>query len=103
MRQLFFSVLSVIDRCAWSSGTLMGAGIGAMHYTGMMAMQLNALVRYDPTLFAASIVVAVLLAVLALQVRQVISKLNLSRFGAVRDGVGALIMGFAVTAMHYTA
>ena len=50
-------------------GTLMGAGIGAMHYTGMMAMQLNALVRYDPTLFAASIVVAVLLAVLALQVR----------------------------------
>jgi NO-binding membrane sensor protein with MHYT domain len=74
-------------------GTLMGAGIGAMHYTGMMAMQLNALVRYDPTLFAASIVVAVLLAVLALQVRQVISKLNLSRFGAVRDGVGALIMG----------
>ena len=84
-------------------GTLMGAGIGAMHYTGMMAMQLNALVRYDPTLFAASIVVAVLLAVLALQVRQVISKLNLSRFGAVRDGVGALIMGFAVTAMHYTA
>ena len=84
-------------------GTLMGAGIGAMHYTGMMAMQLNALVRYDPTLFAASIVVAVLLAVLALQVRQVISKLNLIRFGIVRDGVGALIMGFAVTAMHYTA
>ncbi len=35
--------------------------------------------------------------------RQVISKLNLSRFGVVRDGVGALIMGFAVTAMHYTA
>ena len=47
-------------------GTLMGAGIGAMHYTGMSAMQLNALVRYDPTLFAASIVVAVLLAILAL-------------------------------------
>ena len=39
-------------------------------------MQLNALVRYDPTLFAASIVVAVLLAVLALQVRQIISKLT---------------------------
>src|SRR5882672_10459931 len=48
-------------------GTLMGAGIGAMHYTGMSAMQLNALVRYDPGLFAASIAVAMLLAILALQ------------------------------------
>ena len=55
-------------------GTLMGVGIGAMHYTGMSAMQLNALVRYDPTLFAASIVVAVLLAILALQARAWISQ-----------------------------
>ena len=54
-------------------GTLMGAGIGAMHYTGMSAIRLDALVRYDPTLFAASIVVAVLLAILALQVRDMAS------------------------------
>ena len=40
--------------------------------------------RYDPTLFAASIVVAVLLAILALQARQWISKLRLTRFGSVR-------------------
>ncbi len=84
-------------------GTLMGAGIGAMHYTGMSAMQLNALVRYDPALFAASIVVAVLLAILALQAREWISRMRPTRPGNVRDGVGALILGFAVTAMHYTA
>src|SRR5690348_12231451 len=40
-------------------GTLMGLGIGAMHYTGMSAMQLDALVRYDPRFFVASIVVAI--------------------------------------------
>ena len=84
-------------------GTLMGAGIGAMHYTGMSAMQLNALVRYDPTLFAASIVVAVGLAILALQVREWISRMHARRLGRVREMVGALILGFAVTAMHYTA
>ncbi len=84
-------------------GTLMGVGIGAMHYTGMAAMQLNALVRYDPTLFGASIVVAVLLAGLALQARHLISKLSIGRFHVVKEGVGALIMGFAVTVMHYTA
>jgi NO-binding membrane sensor protein with MHYT domain/nitrogen-specific signal transduction histidine kinase/ActR/RegA family two-component response regulator len=84
-------------------GTLMGAGIGAMHYTGMSALQLDALVRYDPTLFAASIVVAVGLAILALQAREWISRMHLARPGIMREVVGAMILGFAVTAMHYTA
>ncbi|TAJ32002.1 MAG: hypothetical protein EPO67_12815, partial [Reyranella sp.] len=85
-------------------GTLMGAGIGAMHYTGMAALELNALVRYDPLLFGTSVVVAVLLAILALQARQWLSKLRLTfmRFTA-QELVGALILGLAVTAMHYTA
>jgi NO-binding membrane sensor protein with MHYT domain/nitrogen-specific signal transduction histidine kinase/CheY-like chemotaxis protein len=83
-------------------GTLMGAGIGAMHYTGMAALELNAIVRYDPTLFAASVVVAVLLSILALQARQWVSKLRFTRFMA-QEVVGALILGLAVTAMHYTA
>jgi NO-binding membrane sensor protein with MHYT domain/nitrogen-specific signal transduction histidine kinase/CheY-like chemotaxis protein len=84
-------------------GTLMGAGIGAMHYTGMSAMRLDALVRYDPTLFAASVVVAVVLAIVALQVRRWIGRTRLSRFGKIQEVVGALILGFAVAAMHYTA
>ena len=84
-------------------GTLMGAGIGAMHYTGMSAMRLDALVRYDPGLFAASIVVAVGLAILALEAREWVSRTHLMRLGRVSEVVGALIMGFAVTAMHYTA
>ena len=67
--------LSIVARPAVSTrrlligGTLMGAGIGAMHYGGMEAMSVSALVRYDPTLFAMSIVAAVVLSVLALQVR----------------------------------
>lgn len=84
-------------------GTLMGAGIGAMHYTGMSAMELNALVRYDPTLFVLSVVVAVALSVAALQARQWLSRLGNRGLGRAQDVVGALILGFAVTAMHYTA
>ena len=83
-------------------GTLMGAGIGAMHYTGMSAMRLDALVRYDPTLFGASIVVAVVLAVLALQARAWVRQ-RLPRKGQLQEVVGAAILGFAVAAMHYTA
>jgi NO-binding membrane sensor protein with MHYT domain/CheY-like chemotaxis protein len=77
-------------------GTLMGAGIGAMHYTGMSAMQLGALVR-------ASIVVAVVLAIVALQARRWVSMMRLPRVNQIQEVVGALILGFAVTAMHYTA
>ncbi|HZQ01469.1 MAG TPA: MHYT domain-containing protein [Reyranella sp.] len=84
-------------------GTLMGAGIGAMHYTGMSAVELNAMVRYDPGLFVASIVVAVLLSVAALQVRHWLSLLGSRGIGRARDVVGAMILGLAVTAMHYTA
>lgn len=44
----------------------MGAGIGIMHYTGMAAMRMDAGIWYDPSLFALSVVVAVVLAIGAL-------------------------------------
>jgi NO-binding membrane sensor protein with MHYT domain/nitrogen-specific signal transduction histidine kinase/CheY-like chemotaxis protein len=84
-------------------GTLMGAGIGAMHYTGMAAMRLDALVRYDPLLFATSVIVAVVLAIIALQVRFWIGQARGGHPAFIQEVVGALILGFAVTAMHYTA
>jgi NO-binding membrane sensor protein with MHYT domain/nitrogen-specific signal transduction histidine kinase len=85
-------------------GTLMGAGIGLMHYTGMAAMRLDALVRYDPALFAVSVGVAVVLAVIALQVRFWMGRVSSAKGASgVQEVSGALILGFAVTAMHYTA
>ena len=84
-------------------GTLMGAGIGTMHYTGMAAMRMEALVRYDPTMFAASIVAAVVFAVIALKVRFWFGHPRIERVTTVRQVGAALTLGFAVTAMHYTA
>ncbi|ACO78702.1 sensor domain protein [Azotobacter vinelandii CA] len=51
------------------SGTLVGLGIGAMHYSGMAAMQTPLLMYYEPVTFTLSIVVAISLAVLALWAR----------------------------------
>ncbi|MBV9835738.1 MAG: hypothetical protein JO055_15080 [Alphaproteobacteria bacterium] len=83
-------------------GVLMGAGIGVMHYAGMAAVRLDGVVRYEPVLFATSIVVAVVLAIIALKVRFWVIKSNGD--GTVWQETGAaLILGFAVTAMHYTA
>ncbi len=77
---------------------LLGSGIGLMHYTGMAAMRLEGFVRYDPALFALSIIVAVALSYLALRVKGDVICLN-KRCNA----LVAVIMGGAVSGMHYTA
>jgi NO-binding membrane sensor protein with MHYT domain len=50
---------------AWG-GLAMGAGIGAMHYTGMEAMQMMPPVTYDPLRFVLSVVFAAGAATVAL-------------------------------------
>jgi adenylate cyclase len=83
-------------------GTFMGAGIGAMHYTGMAAMRMDALMLFDPVLLALSVVVAVVLSVAALytnllaRIKGGATLFNWARLGA------ALFMGCAVSGMHYT-
>src|SRR5205085_2241675 len=79
----------------------MGAGIGLMHYSGMAAMEPDALLRYDPGLVGVSIVVAVALAFLSLSIRFRFHRLHASR--VVATLVAAPVMGFAVAGMHYTA
>lgn len=81
-------------------GVILGAGIGAMHYTGMAAMRLAGDMYYDPVYFLLSIVVAVLLASGALYVKLMASR----GAGKLRARLGsAAIMGAAVAGMHYTA
>ncbi|MEO4046659.1 PAS domain S-box protein [Pseudomonas sp. CAU 1711] len=82
-----------------SSGVLVGAGIGAMHYSGMAAMQMAPLLRYDPWWFALSILVAVALAMLALWVRFGLRGRDL---GVWTVALGGLVMGLAISGMHYT-
>ncbi len=81
-------------------GLLLGTGIGTMHYAGMAAYRLDGLVRYDPTLFLVSLVVAVLLAFLALWIRDGLRGRVPPRWLAL---LSALVMGGAVSGMHYTA
>jgi PAS domain S-box-containing protein len=84
-----------------AGGTLMGAGIGTMHFLGMAAMQLDARMMYAPSLFLVSILVAVALAVVALSARRWIDHFGL--FANLRNLVAAPIMGLAIALMHYTA
>ncbi len=79
---------------------VMGAGISAMHYTGMAAMRLPAMCRYNAWIVAASVVIAVVVSVVALLL-SFYFRATTREFSAGKI-VSAMIMGVAVAAMHYT-
>jgi diguanylate cyclase len=83
------------------SAVIMGIGISAMHYTGMAAITILPGIAYDPTLVAASVVIAIAASFVALWL-----------FFHLRDGnslaqqlkrvAAAVVMGLAISGMHYT-
>jgi len=80
---------------------LMGTGISAMHYTGMHAMRMSPPIEYHPPLFIASVIIAIVASLAALwiafQLRHKHSGLAvLAKHGS------AVVMGLAITGMHYT-
>jgi NO-binding membrane sensor protein with MHYT domain len=76
-------------------GTVTGFGVVAMHYTGMAAMRLNASLNYNLGTVALSVLIAVAAATAALWA-------GLTIRGPVAAIGASMIMGVAVTAMHYT-
>src|SRR5258708_8797054 len=83
------------------SAVLMGAGIRAMHYSGMAALRPEALLRYDPALVGVSVVVAIVLAFVSLSIRVRFHRANTPDLLATITA--ASVMGCAVAGMHYTA
>ncbi|NMY26067.1 EAL domain-containing protein [Pseudomonas sp. WS 5021] len=88
---------------AWQLGfgaLIMGAGISTMHYTGMAALRMMPGIDYDPTLFGASLLIAVGASAAALWIafnlRRNTPYVRLARGGA------AVVMGVAIVGMHYT-
>lgn len=82
-------------------GVLVGAGIGTMHYSGMAAMHMDIVLKYDPRWFALSILVAVILAILALWIR--FGLRDQAQLTPLQKNVlASVVMGLAIAGMHYT-
>ncbi|WP_036187984.1 EAL domain-containing protein [Marinimicrobium agarilyticum] len=79
----------------------LGLGVGAMHYVGMEALMAPVDMRYRPGLFGLSVVLAVVVAWLGLASNLLLLKRNRRRWLAYL--VGAVLLGLAVTSMHYVA
>ncbi|WP_406328107.1 MHYT domain-containing protein [Streptomyces sp. NBC_00203] len=76
-------------------GLTTGLGVASMHYLGMAALRLHGQVHYDPGLVGLSVVIAVVAATAALW-----AALNIKSPVAV--AIASLVMGGAVSSMHYT-
>lgn len=83
------------------SAVIMGAGISAMHYTGMASISIMPGITYEPLLFAASIAIAITASFAALWLAFRLKRgrswqMTLARIAA------AIVMGLAISGMHYT-
>ncbi|MFB7516179.1 MHYT domain-containing protein [Streptomyces sp. NPDC056144] len=79
-----------------TGGTITGLGVATMHYLGMAGMRLHGRVEYDTTTVALSVVIAVVAATAALWAA-------VSVHGFLASLGASLVMGVAVSGMHYTA
>jgi NO-binding membrane sensor protein with MHYT domain len=78
-----------------AAGTCMGLGVAAMHYIGMAAMMMPAVMSYAAGLVALSVVIAIATSMVALW-------LAFNLRGPLQMIGSATVMGVAVCGMHYT-
>jgi two-component system sensor histidine kinase/response regulator len=98
--------LVVASRARWgwagsiAASVVMGAGIASMHYIGMAAMRLPAMMRWNYLIVALSVVIAVVVSLVAMWLA--FRFRSETREIAPLKILSAVVMGAAVVAMHYT-
>jgi NO-binding membrane sensor protein with MHYT domain len=78
-----------------AGGMIIGVGVSTMHYVGMSAMSMQGTVRYNLGLVGVSVLIAIVAGTAAL-----LAGLHVS--GVWSSLAVSLVMGVAVTGMHYT-
>jgi two-component system sensor histidine kinase/response regulator len=98
---LWFAGGSQLGRGRLAGGALlMGAGISIMHYSGMSAIRVTPAIGYDPVLVMASVALAVAASFAALWLVFKLRSGDSWQLAATRV-TAALVMGLAISGMHY--
>jgi diguanylate cyclase (GGDEF)-like protein/PAS domain S-box-containing protein len=84
---------------AMAGSLAMGGGIAAMHYVGMAAMRVPAMMEYRWTIVVFSILLAIGISLVALVLQFQVRQEQKTR---TRKLICALVMGSAIPLMHYT-
>lgn len=86
---------------ALCASIFMGGGIVALHYIAMDSMRLKAMCHYSPPLVSLSVVVAIGFSLSSLWLMFFFREISIGHIGG-KFG-SALLLGAAISAMHYTA
>jgi len=81
-----------------TTALLIAVGIGVMHYTGMVAMQMEALLRFEVVDFTYSILIAILLSYIGIWADE---ELRARWQSLSAHLVGGALLGLAISGMHY--
>jgi NO-binding membrane sensor protein with MHYT domain len=92
---LFVGFGNVNLRSLVLAGVVVGLGVAAMHYSGMAAIEAPMRMTYNPILFGASVLIAIIACTAALW-----AALSLHTLWSTAGA--AAVMGVAVSGMHYT-
>jgi two-component system cell cycle sensor histidine kinase/response regulator CckA len=84
------------------AGILMGGAIAGMHYIGMASMRVEASRSYSPSIVAISVVIAIAASLVALWLAFRFRS-DITATGRLLKVVSAIVMGVAISGMHYTA
>lgn len=85
-----------------AAASVMGGGIVTMHYTGMAAIRMPAHLSYNVWLVALSVLIAISASTVALWIFRRLRE-DESRRGGILKAGAAVLLGFAITGLHYTA
>lgn len=89
-------------RSLFYTSAMIALGIGAMHYSGMMALQMNAQMKFDASRFILSLVAAFTLSFLGIWIQHRMTS-DTGVFRSWSNLATGLCLGLAITAMHYIA
>ncbi|MCC6757181.1 MAG: response regulator, partial [Arenimonas sp.] len=82
---------------------IIALGVGGMHYSGMAAMRIDGIIRYDIRLFLLSLLAAFVLAAVSVFARAWIIRRRGGRSSWLSSLIAGIILGGAISAMHYIA
>ena len=105
----FHSVSSIMGAPLYAAAWCLGPALAGLHFLGMASMRLEAVVKYDPLAFLASVLVAFGLSATALRLlvedsngRQSYAGAKFSSTSSAWKRIGsAVILGLSISAMHY--
>lgn len=101
----WFGLTFVLVQAPTASGVIvgaifMGSGIAVMHYSGMAAMEMSPPIQYRPALAALSVLIGIGASYAALRV---LIDLRTRTQTFAKDITAAILMGIAVSGLHYVA